>query len=254
MKITPKIPQENYNVSAESDMKRFIRYGGFLLFLVLGIYLFFILLSYIIVANISLETEKEWFDEWVFWAQYNERDLPQDLQERYKDVEHSISLIDMDIENAFASIGWKVYLTEELLKNLESYEALDFIIGHELGHVENRDVLRSIISDAPIALMLSIFGGDYGSLLFRGVFSNNYSKIQETRADRYGLDFVYDRSGHVGCALDFFEKQNTLGDNLLGIFSTHPMTEFRISRAHNYAASKWYPRQECTSYNYSRDD
>ncbi len=81
-------------------------------------------------------------------------DLPEDLSQRYKDVPYAIYLVDMDgEENAFAALGGEIYLTKALLENMTHYEALDMIVGHEIGHIENRDVLRGLITRVPMTLI-----------------------------------------------------------------------------------------------------
>lgn len=245
MKIIPKNPSKNHNVSSESDSSLFFRYIWFFVFIAVSLYLIFFIFSYVVVHFISIEDEQRIFNfesdvfSWVA--------LSETLAERYSDVPYNITRIDMDGEqNAFASLGGNIYITNTLLDSIESYEALDFIVGHEIAHIENRDVLKGIISKFPITLLLSLFWWDYGSLLFNGVVWNTHGKITETKADRYALDFVYEKNGHVGCAVDFFHEHNTLEDNLMEIFSTHPMTGLRISRAQNYINTMWYQSQECT--------
>lgn len=245
MKIIPKNPSQNHNVSVESDTQVFFRYAWFFLTIIFLFYAFFFLISYIVIQFVSIEQEKNLFflEEDIFsWSL-----LPDDLQERYKDIPYIIELIDMDgQENAFASLGWKIYVTRELLENIESYEALDFIIGHEIWHVENRDVLGSLVSSLPVILVLSLFWGDYGSTIFEATIWNTHGKFMESKADIYALDFVNARNSHVWCAMDFFVKNNTIGDNILEVFSDHPMTDFRIKRAEKYIQEQWYESDECT--------
>lgn len=179
-------------------------------------------------------------------------DLPPQLQERYKDIPYNIHLIDMgEVENAFASLGGNVYITTAFLEQVEYWEELDFILGHEIGHIENRDVLKSLISEFPVVIVLSLFGGEYGGVLFEWVISNTHSKIQETKADEYGIDFTHAVNSHIGCALWFFEKTNSLWDNVLEVFSTHPVTTFRIDRAFSYAEKRGYEEAGCNEFNYS---
>lgn len=245
MKIENKIPTKNYNVSSESDSQLFLRYVWFFVFIILWLYIFFISLSHIVVYFVSVEDEKKWLTP--LWGAFELSDLPEPFAERYSSSEYTVLLADMDgMENAFADLWGQVYITQELLDGISYIQELDFIVGHELGHIENRDVLKWLVSDMPLAVILSIFGWDYGSTLFTGLLSNNYSKLGETHADRYALDFTYELNGHVWCALDFFSKKNTLGDNILEVFSTHPMTENRIQRAISYADKMWYEQWECT--------
>lgn len=251
MKITPKNPSTNHNVSQESDGMVFLRYVWFFLALVVCVYVFFIILARSVVMFVSIEDEKSWFPDGTLWESFEVTELPEFLALRYKDIPYTIRIVDMEAENAFADLWGNIYLTRDLLKSIETYEALDFIMGHELWHIEERHVLRAIISDVPLSLILALLGWEYGNMLFNSLLSNNYSKLHETTADRYGLDYVQKLNGHVWCALDFFEKHNTLVDNVLEIFSTHPMTEFRISRIEKYRVEKSYSQEECTPFNFN---
>lgn len=248
MKIIPKNPIKNHNVSHESDTQVFFRYAWFFLAIILIFYAFFFALSFLIIQFVSIDKEKTVFSisEKIFsWSV-----LPESLSERYKDIPYSIELIEMDgEENAFASLWGKIYITQALLENIETYEALDFIVWHEIGHIENRDVLRSLISGLPIIVTLSLFWGDYGTAIFDGVVWNTHWKLMENKADRYALDFVHMKNLHVWCAMDFFVKNNTLGGNIVEAFSDHPMTDFRIKRAKRYMTEQWYETNECTILN-----
>ncbi len=245
MKIETPLPKTNHNVSTESDGYRFLRYVGFFIFFIFSFYVFFIALSYILVSFISIEKEQEWFWSGSIEGAYTISPLPEVLQERYKNVSHTIRVIDMDIENAFADLWGNVYITQSLIDEMDYFEELDFIVGHELWHVEERHVLRGIISDLPLTFLLTLFWGEYGSTIFQWILGNTYSKYHETVSDRSGLDFTYELNWHVWCALDFFDRDNTIGTNILEIFSTHPMSDFRIKRAKKYAEKMWYEQWEC---------
>ncbi|MDA9129236.1 M48 family metalloprotease [Candidatus Gracilibacteria bacterium] len=248
--ITPKKLSKNHNVSTESDSSLVVRYIGFFLFLIFGIYVFFWSLSFVVVQFVSIEDEKNFLGLDVSDIDLGTQvDLPQELADRYKDIGYNLQLIDMgDTQNAFASLGGNLYITTAFLEQIETYEELDFVVGHEIGHIENRDVLRNLVSKFPVIIILSIFGGDYGLILFEGIIGNTHSKIHETRADYFGLDFVQSRNGHVGCALNFFEKGNTIEGNMSEIFSTHPVTDLRIERAKKYIYKQGYTQSDCTSY------
>jgi len=245
MKITAKTLTKNHNVSSESDTSLFFRYMWFFIFIVLSLYILFFVISFAVINFVSIEDEKKWFgsiDEVFSWSS-----LPDVLGDRYDDIPYTLQVIDMDgEENAFASLGGKIYITRALLDTVDSYETLDFIIGHEVAHIENRDVLKGIISSLPVTLMLSLFWGDYGSVLFNGIVWNTHSKLMESKADRDAIEYVYIKNNHVWCALDFFEDKNTIGDNVLEIFSTHPVTKFRIERIEKYIDIRGYEKNECT--------
>ena len=251
MKITHKTLKKNHNVSRESDGSLFLRYIGFFLFLAWSFYAFFFVLAIIASYFIPIEKELSWFSgEYIIFSEISQ-DLPEDLKNRYSDSLYSIWVIDMDdTQNAFSTLGGNVFLTQAFLEQVETYQELDFIVWHEFGHISHRDVMKSLISRLPITLILSLFSGDSGLMLFEATIGNSHSKFQESRADRYALDYVYEKNGHIACALDFFEKTNTIEDNIMEIFSTHPVTRLRIQKLKKYAKEKWYPSEECQTFNF----
>lgn len=249
MKIVTKTLKENHNVSKESDSSLFFRYVWFFLFLVFCVYIFFFSISLVSVRFISIEDEQKWFGAFDDISTELSSDMPESLSERYADIAYTLHIIDMDdTANAFASLGGNLYVTQAFLEQVDYWEELDFIVWHEIGHIEHRDVLKWLISSFPVTILLSFLGGDYGQILFQGVISNTHSKFQESRADRFWIDFAYEKNGHIGCVMNFFEKENTIEGNLMEMFSTHPMTSLRIERAQDYAKEKWYEVGECTPF------
>jgi len=157
MKIETPLPKKNHNVSSESDGYRFVRYILFFIALLLWVYIFLIILSHSVVHFISIEKEKQIFSWWSLGGQYSLSPLPEILAERYRDVPYEIFIIDMDSENAFADLWWRIYITQDLIDHMDYVQELDFILGHEIGHVEKRHVLRGLITDIPLSIILTIF-------------------------------------------------------------------------------------------------
>jgi len=61
MKINPKIPQKNHNVSDESDSSIFFRYIGLFVAIIVLCYVFFISLSQVVVLFVSTQDEARFF-------------------------------------------------------------------------------------------------------------------------------------------------------------------------------------------------
>ena len=246
--IIPEKLSKNHNVSSESDFHHAVRYIWFFLFLLLGLYLFFYTTSLIVVRYVSIENEIRYF-----WSKYmlsNDK-LPDDLAERYKDISYDIYLMKWESEeNAFAWLGWNIYLTEGLLQNTQHYESLDFIVGHEIAHIENRDVLRGLIINFPIQIVLSFFDTDSWVALFNSAVSHWYSRSAENRSDLAWIEFTQKLNWHVWCSLEFFHGEHTFFERILEPFSTHPASEKRIKTLNTYIDKNWYTVGECTPYSY----
>lgn len=251
MKIIPTLSKKNYNVSQETEEKYLLR---FLLWIIWGLIILYVLFYWVALFSlrfISLEQERKWFSSG--WIVFDEKDIapvPEYIQKRYELLPYQLYILKWQWEvNAFTTLGWNIFLTEEFLEEVRYVETLDFIVGHEIGHVEHRDVLKSIIPSLPIHVLLSLFWVKELSSLFTGLVENQLSKSQETKADYYGLDFTYSLNGHVGCALDLFETDNSVWKNVIEVFSTHPMTTLRIERAKKYIETMQYPKLQCKELN-----
>lgn len=68
--------------------------------------------------------------------------------------DYTIYIQESTESNAFATIGGNIIVTSSLLDEIENEEELVFILGHELAHIEHRDVIRSMAQSMPIILTL----------------------------------------------------------------------------------------------------
>ncbi|HEX4923796.1 MAG TPA: M48 family metallopeptidase [Bdellovibrionales bacterium] len=144
--------------------------------------------------------------------------------------------------NAFALAGGIIVCNRGLIQKAGSINEVIGVIGHELGHVEERHVTRSLVSSLGIAgayLVLSVFtGSDLATLL--GQASNllglKYSRTQEASADDRGFEYlVRSKISPLGMR-DFFkrlhdESRSTAAiEKHLSFLSSHPVHEERLYR------------------------
>jgi Zn-dependent protease with chaperone function len=99
-----------------------------------------------------------------------------------------VSVFRHEMVNAFAVPGGQVVLFEGLLKAAKSPEEVAGVLGHEFGHVVNRDPtrlsLRSAGSAGLLGLVFGDFAGGFAALaLAEALVSANYSQDAETQAD-----------------------------------------------------------------------
>ena len=197
------------------------------------------------IRYISVEDERKWFPNPDLWFEIL-TGATDELNTMYPDSLYTISVINMDgEENAFAWPGWHMYFTKALLENTRYQTELDFVVGHEMYHTLNRDVIKGAISKIPLYIFLSFLGNSSGQLLFDSFIANPHSKTVEIPADKAWVDFVAEKNGHVWCVLDFLKKNNTLSDNALWFFSSHPMSATRILLLETYIKKQWYSEREC---------
>jgi beta-barrel assembly-enhancing protease len=59
-------------------------------------------------------------------------------------LDYTFKVIDDDTINAFAGPGGKIYVHKGLMDEFSDDAHLAFIVGHEMGHVENRDPIEKL--------------------------------------------------------------------------------------------------------------
>jgi beta-barrel assembly-enhancing protease len=143
-----------------------------------------------------------------------------------------------ELPNAFAVPGGEIVVTSSLLHALETEDELMFILGHEIGHFEHRDHLRSLGRRVLAAIFWSaIFtSSSVDSDLLSGTVldtaARGHDRGQEIAADGVGgavLDATY---GHVQAAERVMKTLGALSDEgwveRIDFSRTHPVSSARI--------------------------
>ncbi|MGY0343250.1 M48 family metalloprotease [Xylella fastidiosa] len=160
--------------------------------------------------------------------------------------------------NAFATLGAYVAVNSGLLLTAESEDEVAAVLSHEIAHITQKHVLRSVEraqrDQIPILLgMLAaviaaqhVGGNSSGDATMAGITSAmglmqqrqiNYTRSNEAEADRLGIHTLA-RSGYdLEAMAGFFERMslvtrgNSGGDQAPDYLQTHPVTVTRISEA-----------------------
>lgn len=144
-----------------------------------------------------------------------------------------VKVLSSHIPNAYALPGGVIIVTSALLEAIDSENTLAFILGHELGHFQNRDHLKHLGRELVLTKILKMFLGDDISGMFAQLtlaLDNRYSRQQERKADEWGVKLLVDTYKHAGGASDFFEWIiKSYGDRKFSsFFQTHPSPSSRI--------------------------
>lgn len=134
--------------------------------------------------------------------------------------------------NAFAAPGGWIVLTPELLELVESEPGIAFVLAHELGHHENRHILKQLSRRLVFSAALSLFSQQSGSGLMNSSVQFDrlaFSRAHEREADEYALAATRKIYGRDPRVLEFFQKILKESPSYLPtMFSTHPSTEERL--------------------------
>ncbi len=163
---------------------------------------------------------------------------------RRNDIAYHFTVLDTDMENAFAIPGGYIYITRGLLAMMNNEAQLAGVLGHEIGHVVGRDsaTLMSQSMIAQIAVLAGAAGAATGgaspelaaatSQLFNSIMLG-YSREKEYRADEQSVEYVM-KTGYDPLQMAAFLR--TLSFSSQGYtgaqqyLTTHPYIFDRISR------------------------
>jgi len=270
MKYIPKKIPEGINVTSRHPLLNF----AYLLGTVVAVSIFiFVVLGFVaewLVIRVSPETETQIGDMLVQPAL--DKKITDDKRIQYIEellnsllipgettrLPLQVHLINNDVINAAITVGGHVLVHTALLETVKSENELALVLGHELGHFQAHDPLKSLGRSLVFLTVSSILGvgmSQSGGLpkiipLTSELTNLNYSRIQERAADIYGFNRVVKHYGHGGHSLDFFERLAKGESKLQKVsqyFLTHPLSQDRINDLNAEAAKQgWKMEEEVT--------
>jgi predicted Zn-dependent protease len=149
----------------------------------------------------------------------------------------SITVIKEKELNAFALPGGNIVVHDAILKEMNSYEELAALLGHEASHISERHSLRNLFRTFSRKMFLSLLIGNNAGIA--GVLVDQadalkgleYSRELETEADNKGIDLMtknkIDANGMV--SLMKLLQSSERGDEPSAFLSTHPVFKERIA-------------------------
>jgi predicted Zn-dependent protease len=158
--------------------------------------------------------------------------------------------------NAFAFFGGHIGIHTGLIFNARNESELASVLAHEVSHVTQRHIARSIEArqkSSPLqiasllgSILLAVVSPEAGmaaisvSNAASAQSSINYTRQNEKEADRVGINILADAGFDPNGASSFFSilaEKNRLKSNSLAFLLTHPLPESRIADARTRAAS-----------------
>jgi Zn-dependent protease with chaperone function len=147
--------------------------------------------------------------------------------------------------NALALPGGIIVITDDMVKASESPEEVLAVLAHEIGHVELRHTMRSLLQNSVVAAAAATVTSDAASLSLAVaslpvlVAQMKYSRKFEAEADEYAFRLLKQKGYSPAAFASLMERlAKKYGKESEGFayISTHPVTEERVQRARNAAA------------------
>ena len=159
----------------------------------------------------------------------------------YADIfPYQVTLIDQDVENAFATPGGFLYVYTGLIKTLDSGDELAGVLGHEIAHAAERHSTDQLTQQYGVATLLSLLTGGDPDLLTEiagGLLSLRFSRGDESEADARSVDYLCNTDYAANGAAAFFaaiEGQPTPP----AFLSSHPNPGDRVAAINERAEEK----------------
>jgi predicted Zn-dependent protease len=142
--------------------------------------------------------------------------------------------------NAYCMPGGRIMVYTGLIEKLELTDAeLATVLAHEIAHAlrehSREQVSRAYAQQAGLTVLAGVVGlGDapmqLASLLSDVTFSLPRSRVQESEADKIGLELMSRAGYDPHAAVDMWKKMIKAGQGgTPGFFSTHPSSSTRIA-------------------------
>jgi Zn-dependent protease with chaperone function len=152
--------------------------------------------------------------------------------------------------NAFAFPSGDIVITDDLIKLAKDDHEIQAVLLHEIGHVEHRHAIRSLVQSSTLLLIAITVSGDLASLstLLVGLpailLNSNYSRKMESEADLYAINELKKREIEPKLLFNILTriaeneaaKKESTGDTIesnkdekkQGYFNSHPHLQDRI--------------------------
>jgi len=153
--------------------------------------------------------------------------------------------------NAFALSGGRIVIYTSLLEKIENEAQLVALIGHEISHIENRDILKNITRDLSGTLFFSLLIGDINGI--SNVLMENahrftqlsYSRSLEKEADIYGIEIMKENRVDLhGMPQLFVQLKKESKFEISQYISNHPSLDDRI----------YYAKKIADAYNFNNHE
>ena len=146
--------------------------------------------------------------------------------------------------NALAFPGGIIVITDDMVKSAETTEEVLSVLAHEIGHVELRHTMRSVLQNSVVAVAAAAVTSDAASLsvavagLPTLLAKTKYSRGFEAAADDYAFRLLKQKGYSPAAFASMMERLSKKYEKETSAFtyiSTHPLTAERVQRARDAA-------------------
>ena len=167
-------------------------------------------------------------------------------------MEITVSVINSDTVNAFATLGGNVVFFTGLLNVIPTENTLAMVMAHEIAHIKLRHPLRALGRGVVVGIAVATVAGVAGNDIVAKLIGDtsllttlNFSRDQESAADKLAVAALAKHYGHANGAVQLFDllnqQQGETSGKIPEFFTTHPLNQNRIAAIQKYAQQNNWP-------------
>ncbi len=149
----------------------------------------------------------------------------------------TFTLIDADVQNAFAVPGGYVYIYTGIIKSMKDEAELVGVLGHEIAHVTRHHYRDALAKQVGLSILVEALAGENANQLtqfvgqaFGALASLSVSRDNESDADEAGTRYLAATGRNPLGIAKYFERVKNPGPQWL---STHPAPANRVQTVKN---------------------
>lgn len=149
--------------------------------------------------------------------------------------DYTVQILGNPEVNAFTIPGGHIFYFSSMLKEIKNAEQCAAIMAHEIGHNENRDVVRRMIESFGLQALLAANPTIINDAMAQ-IQQLGFERSQEDQADHFAYKLMVKAGIHpkyFAQVMEGFEKMDE-GQAPPEILSDHPSSERRMNEAINY--------------------
>lgn len=146
-----------------------------------------------------------------------------------------IHIIKNEEVNAFALPDNNMIIYTGLIDYAKNAEEVAGVMAHEIGHMQNKHVMKKLVKEIGFAMLFTIAGGDAGYEIMREtarvLSSTAFDRSQEAEADTYAVELMAKANidpEHMANFLFRLAKDHDMPEELVWV-STHPESKERAA-------------------------
>tara|TARA_B100000780_G_scaffold257049_1_gene206617 strand:+ start:1839 stop:2636 length:798 start_codon:yes stop_codon:yes gene_type:complete len=154
------------------------------------------------------------------------------------DYYYEFYVVQNDEVNAFALPGGNIVIYTGLLRFAENADEVAAVLAHEIGHMEEKHVVKRLVKEFGVQILFSVVGGDGMVLseITKSATSTYFDRGQEEEADEFGLHLLDSTNidpRTMGVFFKRLDREYGYNENL-DIFMTHPNLKSRVRESFQY--------------------